>query len=76
MTILEQRIRKAIGLLIFLAGIAWLSEQAWACNGFYLRQEVNAVHRICYYNHMGSEAAITQIVASVCPTTVIFSHAL
>ena len=44
------------------------------CNGFYVRETVNAVSRICYYNHMGSEAAITQIAASVCPTTVIFSH--
>jgi len=62
-------------LFTILAIFACIRE-AEACNGFYVREEVNAQHRICYYNHMGSEAAITQIVASICPTTVLFSHSV
>lgn len=47
---------------------------AYSCSGYYSHEEVSGMNKICYYNHLGSLAAVTYKSYQVCPYSVTFSH--
>lgn len=56
--------RVSIFLLLLVATIAH------AGTAFFLRERTSATTRICYYDYLGSEYAITIPLLQMCPLTI------
>lgn len=54
---------------LFLAALL-LSQAATAGTAFFVRDYVSGMNRICIYNYMGSQVAITIQAYQVCPVTI------
>ena len=64
---------KYISTVILVALLA-VAANAFACTGFYKGESVDGMSKICYYDHLGSTAAMTISSVSVCPVSMEFSH--
>lgn len=61
----------AVGLAICL--IFWgmvFAAVVYAGTAFYVREKVDGLYKICYYDYLGSEYAITMRSYQVCPVTI------
>lgn len=47
-----------------------LSSTSYAAMAFLVRQYTSGMNRICIYNHLGSEVAITFAVTDICPISL------
>jgi hypothetical protein len=47
-----------------------ISTAAYAATAFYKGERISGRHKICYYNHLGSEYAITIKSYQICPRTI------
>ena len=65
---------RRLGIGIAAGVLATAANFVLACDGFYLREEVSGMNKICYYRHLASVAAITIPAHRVCPITVTFAH--
>lgn len=54
--------------------VALFAANAFACTGFLKGEEVSGMNKICYYDHLGSTAALNVASYQVCPVTHQFSH--
>ena len=54
---------------LFLAALL-LSQAATAGTAFFVREYVSGMNRICIYDHLGSQVAITIPATSICPITI------
>jgi len=61
-------------LIIVLVACAIPFAAAHACKGFLKSHYVSGTNRICIYNHLGSDAAMTIGAAKICPITYYFKH--
>lgn len=56
--------------LILTLTLILLSSTSYAAMAFLVRQYTSGVNRICIYNHLGSEVAITVSITDLCPLTL------
>ena len=47
-----------------------LSAPSFAATAFYKREVIDGMYKICYYDHLGSEVAITIRATKICPVTI------
>jgi len=52
---------------LILMGVVAL---AYAGTAFFKSEKVSGMNKICFYDHMGSEVAITISATSLCPLTI------
>ena len=53
-----------------LLAILLLSMPAYAGTAFYTGERVSGMNKICYYDHLGSQVAITIKATQICPMTI------
>ena len=58
------------GLLISALIWALLGSIAYAGTAFYVREQISGLYKVCYYNYLGSEVAITVKSHELCPRTI------
>ncbi len=56
--------------LAIIALILSFSLPAFAVTAYYKRESVSGMNKICYYDKLGSEVAITIAATKICPLTV------
>jgi len=58
---------KKIAVFAFVLAFA---SSAYAGKAFYKRERISGMNKICYYDHLGSEVAITIKSHELCPMTI------
>ena len=68
----ERRLFGALYLIIFLVGaILWARELMAEGVAFFTHESPpSGFYKICYYNYLGSEIAITVRTTDLCPLTI------
>ena len=46
------------------------ASSAFAGTAFFKYERTSGMNKICFYDHLGSEVAITQSAVSLCPLTI------
>lgn len=54
----------------FIALLLLISTPALAGTAFFSHEVISGMNKICYYNHMGSQVAITLRSTQICPVTI------
>ena len=63
-----------IGFAILLVGLMALATSAEACTAFLSGERTSGMNKICFYDHLGSDYAITVGAVKLCPLTVTARH--
>ena len=56
--------------IVVLASVLAFASAAYAGTAFYKRERISGMNKICYYDHLGSEVAITIKAHELCPMTI------
>ena len=56
--------------IALFAAIVVFASSAYAGKAFYKSERISGLNKICYYDHMGSEVAITIKSHELCPMTI------
>jgi hypothetical protein len=76
------RVRAALAVAVFIGGLAFSLQpkrndlpsvqvtEAAAVTCFFQREETSGLNKICYYDCLGSPAAITIRASQICPVTI------
>jgi hypothetical protein len=57
-----------------LLTVLLLSTPAFACTGFFKTEYVSGMNKICIYDHLGSDVAITVKSYQLCPLSIHVPH--
>jgi len=68
------RIQSYIMIMWIIIGMIFFAEKVWGCTATYMSEYTSGMHRVCIYNHMGSNVAFTYPLVSTCPLTVEITH--
>ena len=67
----EQHVLAIVVVLALVALMVGLTiRNAYGGTAYYLRERISGLNKICYYNHLGSEVAITIKSIQLCPVTI------
>jgi hypothetical protein len=61
-------------LIMIAVSLIAVSASAFACTGFLKSEQTSGMNKICYYNHLGSTAAVNVASYAICPVTYQFNH--
>ena len=61
-------------LLILLVACTIPVTAAYACTAFFKHERISGMNKICTYNHLGSDYAVTYKSHELCPLTVNARH--
>ena len=56
--------------LTLVLALLFFSQAATAGTAFFVRDYVSGMNRICIYDYLGSQVAITISASSICPLTI------
>ena len=59
---------------VLLTALMVWSINAFACYGYYSSEQISGMNKICWYNHLGSNAAYTVAIHQLCPRTINVRH--
>ncbi len=69
----SSKIVATLAILACLIG-AFFAMSVEACTAFKTGEQVSGMNKICYYNHLGSQAATTVASYQLCPLTIQIAH--
>jgi len=60
--------------IIMLVSLLGFAVKAIACTAFYTHETASGMNKICYYDHLGSQVAMTVRNVDICPLTFKVKH--
>ena len=68
------RMQKYICAMWIAIALIFFAEKVFACTATYMSEYTSGMHRICIYNHLGSNVPVAYPLVSTCPLTVEITH--